>query len=255
MYAFDRATGRVAWKHRGEGFPTNLKLIGKNICFGTMSRDWRCVNAATGSLHWRAAPVKATECEIAKWVASEGALLFGIGPDQAIYALDTAKRKVSWKAKLPAAPTTAPMAVRGSVYVGAADGTVNRLDGRTGKVLASIRLPAAPMGRIAVAADALYVVLEDQRSRKGFVAALALDLRKMLWVHEGERAFATDEPHVSNDVIYVGTCRGTLFGLSRSSGKPVFSTNVTGCIRSIGKGGDRLLLVGVQEGTVYAIRR
>ena len=52
VYAFERNSGKVRWKYRSTGVPTDIVQLGSNVFFGSFLDKWSSVNLGTGSLNW-----------------------------------------------------------------------------------------------------------------------------------------------------------------------------------------------------------
>lgn len=253
VYAAERPTGRIVWKYRSPvGVASNLVRIRTAVCFGTMTGEWGCVGAKDGALRWKTAPAPAAACDFPRWAATDGRVLVVSTSDGALAALRPSDGKVVWRRTLVATATTSPVVSGGVVYIGAADDKIHAVESASGRVLRSMPLPARPVGRPTVDGGTLYVMLEDRRGG-GRVVALDRATGRVKWSHEQSRTFASEEPHVWRDVVVVADCSGSVTALATADGAPRWSLRVAGCIRSVSSS-ERLLFVGAQEGTVYAVR-
>jgi outer membrane protein assembly factor BamB len=160
-------------------------------------------------------------------------------------------RRVMWKRKLAAGPSTSLIFRDKTLYVGTTGQSIYRLNAETGATVAELALEATPVGRPAFAADSLFMFLENRSERAGYIVSVDSKLTGMRWKQKSSPDWASERPHLWKGLIIAGNCRGEVAAFRSSDGEPQWKLNVKGCIRSIGSSDD-LLFVGVQEGTVYA---
>ena len=129
VYAFERDSGKVRWKYRSTSVPTDIIQINSNVYFGSFQDNWSSVDLQNGGLNWRfstSAPNK--ECDPPMAPVTDGNRLFIVGQDGVIYSLDASSGRVSWKLKLPAAPSTGLALRDKTIYVGTNDQRLYRLE-------------------------------------------------------------------------------------------------------------------------------
>lgn len=254
VYAFDKNTGTVHWKYRTTSASTDVIQVGSNVYFGSFQDSWTALKSIDGNLAWSFS-TRATnpDCMLPKSPVADDKHVYIAGLDGVIYSFDAASGQIVWKRKLPAGPSTT-LALKGRfILVGTNDNHIYRLKSESGVTDAEITVEAKPVGRPILAGDSLLVFLENHSDRVGYLASVDIDLRKVRWMTKSSPEWASERPYVSKGVIIAGNCRGELAGFRATDGAPQWKTNVKGCIRSIG-GDDDNLYVGVQEGTVYALR-
>lgn len=251
VYAFERNSGKVRWKYRSTSVPTDIVQLGSNVYFGSFQDKWSSVNLHTGGLNWSfSTDTPNKDCAAIKSpVAVENRLLF-TGLDGAVYSLDAASGRVMWKRKLTAASSTSLVFRDKTLYVGTADKHIYRLNAETGAIVAELGIEATPAGRLAFAADSLFMFLENRSERAGYIISVDSKLTGVRWKQKSS-LWASERPHLWKGLIIVGNCRGEVAAFRASDGEPQWKLNVKGCITSIGSSDD-MLFVGVQEGTVYA---
>jgi eukaryotic-like serine/threonine-protein kinase len=252
VYAFERGSGKVRWKYRSTSVPTDIVKLGSSVYFGSFQDEWSSVNLQTGGLNWEFSTGAANpDCAVVKSpVAVENRLLF-TGLDGALYSLDAASGRVMWKRKLAAAPSTSLTLLEKTLYVGTTDQRIYRLNAETGTHVAELATEATPVGRLAFAADSLFMFLENRSERTGYIISVDSKLAGVRWKQKSSPDWASERPHLWKGLIIAGNCRGEVSAFRASDGEPQWKQNVKGCIRSIGSSGN-LLFVGVQEGTIYA---
>jgi outer membrane protein assembly factor BamB len=251
VYAFERETGKVRWKHRSTSVPTDIVQLGSSVHFGSFQDSWSSIDLQTQRANWSFAPATPNpECNPPKSpvIYKDRVLIAAL--DGVIYSLDTSSGRLLWKNKLPAAPSTSLAIKDKSVYVGTADNKFYRLSVENGSVKDQTNTDTKPVGRLVFNGDSLLMFLEDRSTKSGYLLSLDLKL-KLKWKQKAIPDWASERPHLWKGYIVAGNCRGELAGLRASDGEPQWKLNVKGCIRSIGSSGDGLF-AGVQEGTVYA---
>lgn len=252
VYAFQRENGNVRWKYGATSVPTDIVQIGSNIFFGTFQDQWSSLDLLTGSFKWKfSTGATNPDCNLPKAPVTDGKHLFIAGLDGAVYSLDTLSGRVTWKRKLPAAPSTGLALRDRSIYVGTNDKRIYRLDAETGSVTSELVVEAKPMGRLAFANDSLFVFLEDPSERAGYILSVDPGLAGVRWKQKSSPDWASDRPHLWKEFVVAGNCRGEMTAFRIADGAPQWKLSLKGCIRSIGSSGN-LLFVGVQEGTIYA---
>lgn len=254
VYVFERNTGRVRWKYRSTSVPTDILLAGPNIYFGSFQDRWSAVNFKTGELVWRySTDTVNPDCAMIKSPVVGGTHLYLTGLDGFIYSLDTATGRVVWKRKLSASPSTA-LALKGNaLYVGTTDNHLYRLNPDSGATVTDLAVEAMPVGRLTLTDDSLLLFLENRSERSGYIVAVDPQLKGERWKRKSIPDWASERPQVWKGLVLAGNCRGELAAIAASDGAPQWKMNLKGCIRSIGQSDD-MLFVGVQEGTVYALR-
>lgn len=254
VYAFERETGKVRWKYLSTSVPTDILRIGENVFFGSFQDRWSAVNLRTGKLAWQFSTGVVNEsCEMIKSHVGDESRFYLTGLDGFIYALDGTSGQVAWKRKLPAKPSTGLLLKDRSLFVGTTDKRIYRLKSQTGEIDAETSVEASPVGRPSFATDAIVFFLENQSEKRGYITSVATDLRKTHWTQTSTPDWASERPHLTNGLVFAGNCRGELASFRLSDGAPDRKVTLKGCIRSIGSS-DGQLFVGVQEGTVYALR-
>ena len=253
VYAFERATGKVRWKYRSTGIPTDILQLGSNVYFGSFQDQWSSVNLDTGRLNWNFSTGASNEdCAAIKSPVVNKNHLFLIGLDGFVYALDPRTGRVVWKRNLPAPPSTALILRDETLYVGTADKRLYRLDAKTGSIIKELAVDATPVGRLASADNSIYMFLEDRTARAGYVVSVDPNLAGVRWIQKSSPDWASERPFIWKGLIVAGNCRGELAAFRASDGARQWTFDLTGCIKSIGASGD-MLFVGVQEGMVYAL--
>ncbi len=184
---------------------------------------------------------------------TDGNRLFIAGLDGVIYSLDALSGRVTWKRKLPAAPSTGLAINDKTIYVGTDDQRIYRLNAETGVVISELAVEAKPVGRVAFANDSLFLFLEDASERVGYIVSLDSKLAGVRWKQRSSPDWASERPHLWKEFLVAGNCRGELAAFRASDGAPQWNLNLKGCIRSIGSSGS-MLFAGVQEGTIYAFQ-
>lgn len=254
VYAFEQGTGRVRWKYKSTSVPTDIVQVGSNIYFGSFQDRWSAIKLQNGDLGWEfSTGTSNPDCILPKSPVADERHVYITGIDGIIYSLDAQSGRIVWKRKLPAMPSTALVLKDRSLFVGTNDKRIHRVNSQTGETQADIAVEAQPVGRPALTADSLFFFLENSSERVGYIVSVSPDLGKVRWTHKSSPDWASERPHVTRGLVLAGNCRGELAAFRASDGAPQWKVNLKGCIRSVGNSGDTLF-VGVQEGTVYALR-
>jgi len=252
VYAFERDSGKVRWKYRAISVPTDIVRLGSNVYFGSFQDQWSSVDLHTGDLNWSfstGAPNK--DCDMPKAPATDGNRLFIAGLDGVIYALDALSGRVTWKRKLPAAPSTSLSLKDKTIYVGTNDQRIYRLNAETGAVISELAVDAKPVGRLAFANDSLFMFLENASERVGYIISVDTKLSGVRWKQRSSPDWASERPHLWKEFVVAGNCRGGIGAFRATDGEPQWNLSLKGCIRSVGSSGN-MLFAGVQEGTISA---
>ena len=252
VYAFERDSGRVRWKYRSTGVPTDIVQMGSNMYFGSFQDQWTSVDLRTGESNWSfstSAPNK--NCDLPKSPVTDGNRLFIAGLDGVIYSLDASSGRVIWNRKLPATPSTSLALKDNTIYVGTNDQRIFRMNAETGEVISELALEAKPVGRLALANDSLFIFLENASERVGNIICVDSRLAGVRWKQRSSPDWASERPHVWNDSVVAGNCGGEMAAFRAADGAPQWNLSLKGCIRSIGSS-ENMLFAGVQEGTIYA---
>ncbi len=252
VYAFERDSGKVRWKYRSTSVPTDIVQIGSNVYFGSFQDKWSSVDLDTGDLNWSfSTGISNKDCDMPKAPVTDGNRLFIAGLDGIIYSLDGSSGHVTWKRKLPAAPSTALALRDKTIYVGTNDQRIYRLNAETGTVMSELAVEAKPVGRPAFANDSLLMFLENASERAGYIISVDSKLTGVRWKQRSSPDWASELPHLFKEFVVAGNCRGGLATFRATDGEPQWNLSLKGCIRSIGSSGN-MLFAGVQEGTIYA---
>src|SRR4030095_16901328 len=229
----------------------DIVQINSNVYFGSFQDQWSSLNLKTGSLNWSfSTGATNKECDPPKAPVTDGNHLFIAGQDGGIYAQGASSGRVSWKRKLPAAPSTALALRDKTIYVGTNDQRLYRLNAETGAVVSELATEAKPVGRLAFANESLFLFLQNASERVGYIISVDSKLTSVVWKQRSSPDWASERPHLWKDLVLAGNCRGEMTALRASDGEPQWSLTLKGCIRSIGSSGN-MLFAGVQEGTIY----
>ena len=252
IYAFERDTGKVRWKYRTTGVPTDILQLKSNVYFGSFQDNWSSVDLHTGRLNWSFTTGALNQnCDVPKAPVANENRLFIAGLDGVIYSLEASSGRVRWKRKLTTAPSTG-LAIRNkTIYVGTNDQRIYRLNAETGTVISELAIEAKPVGRLAFANDSLFVFLENTSERVGYIISVDSKLAEVRWKQRSSPDWASELPHLWKEFVVAGNCRGGMAAFRATDGEPQWNLSMKGCIRSIGSSGN-LLFAGVQEGTIYA---
>ena len=252
VYAFERDSGNVRWKYPSTSVPTDIIQIGSNVYFGSFQDRWSSVDLRTGGTKWNfSTGTPNPNCDMPKAPVTDGNSLFIASLDGVIYSLDASSGQVSWKRKLPAAPSTGLALTNKTIYVGTKDQRVYRLNAQTGAVISDLAVEAKPVGRLAVAGDSLFMFLENAAERIGYIISVDSTLSGVRWKQRSSPDWASERPHLWKDLVIAGNCRGEMAAFRATDGAPQWNLSLKGCIRSIGSSAN-MLFAGVQEGTIYA---
>ena len=254
VYAFERNTGKAKWKYKSTSVPTDILRIGQTIYFGSFQDRWSAVNLKSGELVWSFSTNTANpDCTMVKSPVADATHLYLTGLDGFVYSLDTATGRVIWKRELSAPPSTALALKDNALFVGTTDNHLYRLNPVSGATLADLVVDAMPVGRLTLTDDSLLLFLENRSDHSGYIVAVDPRLKSERWKQKSTLDWASERPNVWKGLVLAGNCRGELAAFRASDGAAQWKLNLKGCIRSIGNSDD-MLFVGVQEGTVYALR-
>lgn len=252
VYVFERDSGKVRWKYRAISVPTDILRVGPNVYFGSFQDQWSSVDLSTGKLNWNfSTGATNPDCHMPKAPVTDGNRIFIAGLDGVVYSLDALSGRVTWKRRLPAAPSTGLTLMQTSIYVGTTDQRIFRLNAATGAVISDLAVEAKPVGRLAFSNDSLFVFLENASERVGYIISVDSKLARVRWKQRSSPDWASERPHLWKEFVVAGNCRGELAAFGITDGAPQWNLSLKGCIRSIGSSGN-MLFAGVQEGTIYA---
>ncbi|MBA3357762.1 MAG: PQQ-like beta-propeller repeat protein [Pyrinomonadaceae bacterium] len=252
VYAFERDSGTVRWKYRSTSVPTDIVQLNSSVYFGSFQDKWSSVDLHKGGLNWSfATGALNKDCDAIKAPVANANRLFIVGLDGLIYSLDASSGLVSWKRKLPAAPSTALALRDKTIYVGTNDRRIYRLNAETGTIISELATDAKPVGRLAFANDSLFMFLENASERVGYIVSVDSKLAGVRWKQRSSPDWASERPHLWKESVVAGNCRGGMVAFRATDGEPQWNLSLKGCIRSIGSTGN-MLFAGVQEGTIYA---
>lgn len=252
VYAFERDSGKVRWKYRSTSVPTDIVQLNSNVYFGSFQDQWSSVNLDTGGLKWSFSTGATNPgCNLPQAPVTDGKRLYIAGLDGVVYSLDALSGRVTWKHKLPAAPSTGLALQDKTIYVGTNDQRIYRLNAESGAVISELATEAKPVGRLALSNDSLFVFLENTSERVGYIVSVDSKLAGVRWKQRSSPDWASERPHLWKEFVVAGNCRGEIAAFRATDGAPQWNLSLKGCIRSIGSSGN-MLFAGVQEGTIYA---
>ena len=252
VYAFEQNSGKVRWKYRSTGVPTDIVQLNSNLYFGSFQDQWSSLNLDTGRLAWSFSTGASNKnCDLPKAPVTDGKYLFIAGLDGVIYALHALTGRVTWQRKLGAAPSTGLAFSDKSIYVGTNDQRIYRLNAETGTLISELATEAKPVGRLTLSNDSLFVFLQSASERVGYIISLDSKLAGVRWKQRSSPDWASERPHLWKEFVIAGNCRGEMAAFRTTDGASQWNLSLKGCIRSIGSSGN-MLFAGVQEGTIYA---
>jgi FOG: WD40-like repeat len=177
-----------------------------------------------------------------------------------VRALDADSGKVVWDLrrdrhyKGPPSDVTAPVFVRGKVYVAFMDGTLLALNAKDAKIEWKRKLPTTLQSSPLVIGQTLYI-----GSDKGICFALDTATGKTRWTYQDQHVVKAS-PSYDGGKVYFADYHGGMFALRASDGHKVWNT-LTPDLPPGGEGGfysspaiaNGLVYAGRDDGTVYAL--
>ena len=254
VYALERATGKLHWKHRvPRGVATDIVRDGERLYAVSLTDHLICLDLRTGRLIWTFASGSSNEkLVLARWTPalSGRRLLFG-GLDGLVYAVDAESGQLLWKRDLGSPIWTPMLLLANGLYVGTFDGRVHRLSQDSGAAVGQIDIGGLPFGPLVPAGDSLLLLVASD-DRGATLKALDLSLGRVRWSRDPAAGkWTSARPFLWRQSVLAGSGQGELAAISPSDGSLSWSSILQGTIRGIGTGGARLY-VGTLEGTLYA---
>ena len=253
VYAFERDSGKVRWKYRSTSVPTDIGQLGSNLYFGSFHDNLSAIDFRTQQLKWSfSLGTSNPNCDLPRSPVTYKNSVLIAGLDGTVYSLEAGTGRVRWRRNLSAAPSTWIATRESNLYVGTADNKIYRINAENGDVVGHAATDAKPFGKLAFVGDSLVAFLENQSEKSGWIVSLNPGLKGAIkWKQKSSPEWASNGPHFWKGDIVAGNCRGEVAAFRATDGRPSWTLNVKGCVRSIGSSGDTLF-VGVQEGTVHA---
>ena len=250
LYAFDAASGRVAWKLPSPGgVPVAVLGRGDVVYAQTAAGEVWAVDQATGELAWlhRADGPGAADRRQVDPVLEGDRLVVG-WPSGDVEALDAATGDLLWRARLGQRLNTALAVVGGHVLVGSVDGKLHALALADGRARPPIDLGGLPYGDL-VAAGRCLLVLHATEGHS--LSCLDAASGATVWTRSFASEIGTFRPLLLGEAAVIGYA-GRLVALGLADGAEAWSCAVDGVPRGINADGDRLY-VGMQSGTVSSL--
>ncbi|MET7461813.1 PQQ-binding-like beta-propeller repeat protein [Nonomuraea sp. NPDC005501] len=137
--AVDAVSGEIRWRSRITGTISVRPVVaGRTVYVGDDEGTTHALDAATGAPLW-AFQAEGDQPMFAWSAAVADGLLYTVGRDRTLYALDTATGRTRRRLPLPGGRDTGPVAADGTVYVSDREGTLYALDPATGAVRSRFR--------------------------------------------------------------------------------------------------------------------
>jgi outer membrane protein assembly factor BamB len=246
-YAVDRKTGTLRWKYRAdEGVPTDLVRRDDTVFAVTSNDRLVALDLRTGRLQWdrsSGADKEGLKGAVAPRVSGDTVLF--AGQTGLVQSLETKTGNVRWSRQLDGRVNTPPTPIDGHVYVGTNKNVLYRLDAETGAIDRKLELPGIPYGNPTPVDNGIVVPVRNT------LVCLDRELTRIIWQKSG-RGWAL-RPLIWQGLVVIGNATGDLFAFNAKEGSAAWSHHFKGTITSTGASGDTLY-VGVQEGTVFAVR-
>jgi outer membrane protein assembly factor BamB len=258
IYAFERATGKVRWKHpvtrlteRGAGLPTDLVRLGSSVFGVALGDELLSIDLETGRLNWsfRSAFPENRFAWTSTPAAGRGRVFFA-GLDGVVYALDAPKGRVVWKRKLGSSIHGSVTLVGKDLFAGASDGRLYRLSQVTGAVIAEVDVGATPWRHFLLTGDRL--LLFAGTGAEGSIACVDARKNRLLWKQRPNGVLNTNRPYLWRGSVLSGNEDGDIFVHRLADGTLERSFRVGGGARGVGVSDDALY-VGTLQGTLYAL--
>ena len=261
VYAFERVTGKVLWKHsiaRGVpgnyGATTDILHSGANAYVVTIGDELICLDIKTGRLNWSFQSGFARDkFSWSRRPAVIGNRLFFGGIDGILYALDTRTGKEVWKRDFGSRISTHLTGLGDDLYLGTANGHFYRVNQKIGAVLTDFVLAVTPVGVPIIAGDSVLVFLNSKGGDAGAeaLACLDLSLTKIRWSQKDSGGWSLTRAYLWRGDVLAGNEAGEVLAFRLNDGSRQWAHSFKGTIRSIG-GSDDTLYVGTLNGTLYA---
>jgi outer membrane protein assembly factor BamB len=256
LYALERSTGAVLWKHPFPGGVGATVLRRGDTAFAlSASGEVVAVDIGSGKIAWRTPPSDLAGDRLLDPVLAGDRLFVGWRAGY-VDALETATGRRIWRTQLGARLNTS-LAIAGStLVVGALDGNLYSLSRTDGSVLSKRELKGMPYGDLVEGGECLLALsraTDDSSPQAGPYSLSCLDpsLSKTSWSYRSKGELSTFRPLVHQGRAIVGS-EGSLTALDLGTGSEAWSCPLKGVPRGLGASGE-IVYVGTLSGQVLAL--
>lgn len=239
LYALDRATGRVRWRWRPDGWLAAAPVVSDGLVYVSPVVNQPdpafvyALDVATGRLLWRTGLPETA----GQRLAVHGDSLYAVIPNGGgLIALDRRDRAELWRQPLEGQPSSAPVVTNDAVYL----------------VCARSRFNPAAWEDVPDDGGAL----PDPYAHSAVLVAVRAQDGAPHW----ERAIGAEgvvthagEPVAAGEAIYVGASDGALYAFDATSGAARWRTQTGGDLLSTPTVMGDTVCVGASDGYVYAL--
>lgn len=257
LYAFEAATGKVAWRFRGSRmFKSSVCIYENKLYIGNVDDYLRCFDAATGKVLWK--HNSGTDLDSSPCVVD--GRLYIAGESGNAWCIDPADGKVIWKTYLGGTGTgtlggsngaeTSPAIADGEFYAATYDGDLFCVDIADGKIKWKARTDGDTDASPVVSGEFVYACAEEDAPRLNCFARA--DGREV-WRYTENRAGYWSTPAIVGDRIWVGGADGRLHCVDAKTGKQVWNFKTGGSIWSSPAVIEDRVVVGSMDGNLYIL--
>lgn len=254
LYALERSTGAVRWKHPFPGgVGAQVLRWGETALAVTGSGEVAAVDVESGKIVWSTSPSDEAGDRLLDPVLADGRLFVGWRPGS-IDAFDAATGRRLWRTRLPERLNTSLALSGAAVVAGTLGGGLYRLSREDGGILKRLDLNGVAYGDLVEAGGCLLVLsAADPSSEDGPTQVTCFDpsLAKALWSFHSKGAISTFHPLVHQGRAVIGW-KGALVALDLGTGQEAWSCPLQGVPRGLGVSGE-ILYVGTLSGPVLAL--
>jgi outer membrane protein assembly factor BamB len=249
LYAFDRSTGAVRWKHPFPGGVAAQVLRKGEMAYAvTLGGDLVAVEIETGRIVWKVSDPEAAGDRSLDPVLDGDRLYVGWRPGF-VDAFEASTGRRIWRTRIGARLNASPSLIGSGLVIGALDGRLYRLSLGDGSMLSQIELGSIIYGALVKAGDCLLALVSADGGAR--LACVDPSLAKVTWSFSVGEELSTFRPLVQNARIVVGWT-GKLTALDLATGAEAWSCPVPGVPRGLGGNGG-VLYVGTLGGRVLAL--
>ena len=252
LYAFDRASGTMLWKHSSAGgFPSQIVSF-ETTAFGmTGDNQVMAVEIDSGRIRWVAHGPPDTEpaFNTSDPLVADNRLIVGWRAGW-VDAFDVKTGSVIWRTSLLSSVNTSVFLRADTVVVGTVDGLVHRLHLTDGKELGRTDIGGMPFGDIVSAGS--VVLLLTNTNEINHLTAWTPDFREKVWSYTAPKPWSTFRPAVQGNEVLVGY-PGQLIRLDLATGAQRGGCDISGSPRGLAWEGSTSY-VGLLQGAVLRLQ-